>query len=120
MIKNAEESGELTTNKIIVEPTSGNTGISLAMIGAAKGYKVKLFMPECVSRERQDVLSALGAEVVLTPAQEGTAGLYEGLTNSSTKNRNITICPINLQMRAMSCPITKRPVPRYYNKRTKR
>jgi len=74
MIKNAEESGELTREKTIVEPTSGNTGISLAMIGAAKGYKVKLFMPECVSRERQDVLSALGAEVVLTPAQESTDG----------------------------------------------
>ncbi len=74
MIKNAEKSGELTKDKTIVEPTSGNTGISLAMIGAARGYKVKLFMPECVSHERQDVLSALGAEVVLTPAQESTDG----------------------------------------------
>lgn len=74
MIKNAEAKGELTKEKIIVEPTSGNTGISLAMIGAARGYKVILFMPECVSRERQDVLTALGAEVVLTPPQEGTDG----------------------------------------------
>jgi cysteine synthase B len=74
MIKKAEESGELTPNKIIVEPTSGNTGIALAMIGAAKGYKVKLFMPECVSRERQDVLRALGAEVILTTACQGTDG----------------------------------------------
>ncbi len=74
MVKRAEESGELTPDKIIVEPTSGNTGIGLAMIAAAKGYRVKLFMPECVSTERQHILQAFGAEVVLTPAREGTDG----------------------------------------------
>jgi cysteine synthase B len=74
MIKKAEESGELTRGKIILEPTSGNTGIALAMIGAAKGYPVKLCMPECVSTERQHILQALSAEVVLTPAKEGTDG----------------------------------------------
>jgi cysteine synthase B len=74
MIKKAEEAGQLTKNKIILEPTSGNTGIALAMIGAAKGYRVKLCMPECVSTERQLVLQALNAEVILTPAKEGTDG----------------------------------------------
>lgn len=74
MLKKAEESGELTKDKIILEPTSGNTGIALAMIGSAKGYKVKLFMPECVSMERRQILEAYGAEVVLTPAKEGTDG----------------------------------------------
>ena len=74
MIKKAEECGELTREKVIVEPTSGNMGIALAMIGAAKGYHVKLFMPECVSTERQHILEAFGAEVVLTPAKEGTDG----------------------------------------------
>jgi S-sulfo-L-cysteine synthase (O-acetyl-L-serine-dependent) len=74
MIKNAEESGKLTKGKTILEPTSGNTGIALAMIGAAKGYSVKLCMPECVSIERQQILKALNAEVVLTPAKEGTDG----------------------------------------------
>lgn len=74
MIKKAEQSGELTKGKIILEPTSGNTGIALAMIGAAKGYKVKLCMPECVSTERQHILQALNAEVVLTHAKEGTDG----------------------------------------------
>ncbi len=74
MIKMAEESGELTKDKTIIEPTSGNTGISIAMIGAAKGYKVKLFMPECVSVERQLILQAFGAEVVLTPAKEAVDG----------------------------------------------
>ena len=74
MIKMAEESGELTRDKTIIEPTSGNTGIAIAMIGAAKGYKVKLFMPECVSVERQLILQAFGAEVVLTPAKEAVDG----------------------------------------------
>jgi len=74
MIKKAEESGQLTGGKIILEPTSGNTGIALAMIGAAKGYPVKLCMPACVSIERQHILEALGADVVLTAAKEGTDG----------------------------------------------
>jgi len=74
MVQKAEESGELTKNKIILEPTSGNTGIGLAMIAAAKGYSIKLLMPECVSTERQYILGAFGAEVILTPAKEGTDG----------------------------------------------
>jgi cysteine synthase B len=74
MITEAERSGELTRDKIILEPTSGNTGIAIAMIGAAKGYKVKLIMPECVSTERQHILEAFGAEVVRTHAREGTDG----------------------------------------------
>jgi cysteine synthase B len=74
MITRAEASGQLTPDKTIIEPTSGNMGIALAMIGAARGYKVKLFMPECVSIERQMVLQAYGAEVVLTPAREAVDG----------------------------------------------
>jgi cysteine synthase B len=77
MIKMAEESGELTHDKTIIEPTSGNTGIAIAMIGAAKGYKVKLFMPECVSVERQLILQAFGAEVVLPPAREAVDGAIQ-------------------------------------------
>ena len=79
MISKAEESGELTRDKIIIEATSGNMGIALAAIGAAKGYRLKLFMPECVSQERQRVLTALGAETVLTPAKEGTDGAIRGV-----------------------------------------
>lgn len=74
MIEKAEQSGELTHNKVILEPTSGNTGIAIAMIGAAKGYKVKLVMPACVSAERRGVLEAYGAEVVLSPGCEATDG----------------------------------------------
>ena len=74
MIQQAEEQGEIAAGQTILEPTSGNTGIALAMIGAAKGYKVKLTLPGCVSTERQLILQALGAEVELTPAREGTDG----------------------------------------------
>jgi cysteine synthase B len=74
MIKKAEESGELTKGKVILEPTSGNTGIAVAMIGAAKGYHVTLVIPGCVSVERNRILEAFGAEVILTPACEGTDG----------------------------------------------
>ena len=74
MIKKAEESGALYKGKIILEPTSGNTGIALAMIGAAKGYKVTLCMPECVSMERRRIIEAYGADIILTPAEENTDG----------------------------------------------
>ena len=74
MISKAEARGELTREKTILEPTSGNTGIAIAMLGAARGYRVKLVMPACVSLERRAVLSAFGAELVLSPAQEATDG----------------------------------------------
>jgi cysteine synthase B len=74
MLEAAETRGELTPLKTILEATSGNTGIALAMIGAAKGYRVVLCMSAAVSRERRAVLEALGAEVVLTNAQDGTDG----------------------------------------------
>ncbi len=74
MIQKAEERGELTKDKIILEPTSGNTGIAIAMIGAAKGYKVDLCMPECVSTERRLILEGLGSNVFLTPARENIDG----------------------------------------------
>jgi len=74
MINEAEKSGKLTKEKTIIEATSGNTGIALAMIAALKGYKIKLFMPECVSLERRKILESYGADLVLTPAAENTDG----------------------------------------------
>lgn len=74
MITKAEQSGALTKDKIILEPTSGNTGIAIAMIGAAKGYEVQLCMPECVSTERRLILEGLGSHVFLTPAKENIDG----------------------------------------------
>ena len=74
MISQAEKEGLLTKEKTVLEPTSGNTGIALAMIGAAKGYHVTLTLPGCVSSERQHILEAFGAEVVITCPKQGTDG----------------------------------------------
>ncbi len=77
MIENAEKRGSLTRDKIILEATSGNTGIGLAMIAAVKGYKLCLIMPESASEERKKILKALGAELYFTPAGQGTDGAIE-------------------------------------------
>lgn len=74
MIETAEKQGLLTKDKIILEATSGNTGIGLAMVASAKKYRVKLTMPACVSVERRRILEAFGAELILTPSSEGTDG----------------------------------------------
>jgi cysteine synthase B len=74
MLKSAIESGELTKDKTILEPTSGNTGIGMAMIATAMGFRIKLTMPACVSEERRAILIALGAELELTPGCDKTDG----------------------------------------------
>lgn len=74
MLRGAEESGALKPGATIIEPTSGNTGIGLAAMGAALGYKVVLTMPETMSQERRDLLKAYGAQIILTPGDKGMAG----------------------------------------------
>jgi cysteine synthase A len=74
MLEGAERDGRLAADSVIVEPSSGNTGIGLALVGRLKGYRVRIVMPEGMSDERKKLIRALGAELVLTPDEEGIAG----------------------------------------------
>ena len=77
MILEAEESGALTPDKVVLEATSGNTGIGMAMVCAVKGYRCQLVMPESASIERRKIMKAYGAEILLTPAKRSTDGAIE-------------------------------------------
>jgi cysteine synthase B len=86
MVRDAVDSGLLTADKTILEATSGNTGIGLAMVGASLGFSVRLTMPKCVSLERRRVLEALGADLVLTEACQGTDGAIHEATRIHEEN----------------------------------
>ena len=86
MIEKAEREGILKKGSVIVEPTSGNTGIGLAMIGRIKGYRVVIVMPETMSKERRDLIKAYGAELVLTEGSKGMKGAIEK-ANELVKNK---------------------------------
>jgi len=87
MVNSAEKEGKLKPGSIIVEPTSGNTGIGLVLVCAVKGYRLILVMPESMSIERRNLLAAMGAEVVLTPAAEGMPGAIKKAQEIESLNK---------------------------------
>ena len=91
MIVDAEEKGLIGKDSVIVEPTSGNTGIALAFVCAAKGYRLILTMPDTMSIERRQLLSVLGAELVLTPGAEGMPGAIRKVEELTAENENYII-----------------------------
>lgn len=88
MIEKAEKDGKINKNTVIIEPTSGNTGVGLAMVCAVKGYKLVLVMPESMSVERRKLMSSYGAQFVLTPKEKGTSGAIAKATEMAQEIEN--------------------------------
>ncbi len=91
MIEGAKRDGLLNDDSIIVEPTSGNTGIGIAMVGRLKGYKVKIVMPENMSIERQKIIKAFGAELILTPADQNIEGAVKRAMEIAASDPNVFV-----------------------------
>ena len=91
MIEGGERDGQLKPDSIIVEPTSGNTGIGVALVGRLKGYRVRIVMPEGMSEERKKLIRALGAELILTPDGEGIAGAVERVRRMAAEDPKVFV-----------------------------
>ncbi len=91
MLEGAERDGLLHPDSIIVEPTSGNTGIGLALVGRLKGYRVRIVMPEGMSEERKKLIKALGAELILVPDKEGLTGAVEYAQRLAAENPKVYV-----------------------------
>ena len=91
MIEGAERDGRLNSKSIIVEPTSGNTGIGLALVGRLKGYQVRIVMPENMSQERKKLIRTLGAELILTPAKDSIRGAIERVKQIADQEPNVFV-----------------------------
>lgn len=91
MLEGAERDGRLRPNSIIVEPTSGNTGIGVALIGRLKGYKVRIVMPQGMSEERKKIIRALGAELILTPDEESIGGAVNRVRQIAAEDSRVFV-----------------------------
>ncbi len=91
MIEGAEKTGRLTPDSIITEPTSGNTGIGIALVGKLRGYRVRIVMPENMSEERKKLIRSLGAELVLTPKEKNIAGAVERVRQMAETEENVVV-----------------------------
>jgi cysteine synthase A len=91
MLEGAERDGRLRPDSIIVEPTSGNTGIGLALVGSLKGYRVRIFMPENMSDERKMLIRTLGADLVLTPAEESIGGAVKRVRQMQAEDPRVFV-----------------------------
>ena len=91
MLEGAERDGRLKADSIIVEPTSGNTGIGIALVGRLKGYSVRIVMPENMSEERKKLISSLGAELILTAAQDGIKGAVDYVREMAKQDKRIFV-----------------------------
>lgn len=91
MLEGAQRDGKLTPDSIIVEPTSGNTGIGIALVGRLKGYRVRIVMPEGMSDERKKLIRALGADLVLTPDDEGISGAVDRVRQMAAAEANVFV-----------------------------
>lgn len=91
MLEGAERDGRLTRASCVVEPTSGNTGIGIALVGRLKGYRVKIVMPENMSEERKKLIKALGAELILTPTKDGIKGAVNHVRQMAAEDHRIFV-----------------------------
>jgi cysteine synthase A len=91
MLEGAERDGRLCPDSIIVEPTSGNTGIGIALIGRLKGYKVRIVMPQGMSEERKKIIRALGADLVLTPDEESIGGAVDRVRQMAAEDKRVFV-----------------------------